>query len=250
MPAYTKKIGIPELLCCVVFLALMSVSARADDASVTYARIVLSEEGYVLNADFSINLNQKLLDALAHGVALHFVTELRVERPRWYWFDKVLVHRRLEYRLAYHAMTRSYRLNIGSLHRNFDSLADAVHTMEHIRNLYVAPSSTFSEKGRYEATLRFFHNTALLPKPFQLSALANSKWDLGTGWTKWSFRSDMMASDKAVSTEKAPVVEVVTEETVARDAETEDATDTREAAEEKATETVAEERAPEGVVAE
>jgi len=203
MHACAKKLGVPKPLHCsllfVAFLAIASVPARAGDASVTHAKIVLSEEGYVLNADFSFDLNQKLIDALEHGVALYFVTELRVERPRWYWFDKLIVHRQLEYRLAYHAMTRSYRLNIGSLHRNFDSLADAVHTMERIRNLYVAPPGTFNTNDKYEVTLRFFHNTALLPKPFQLSALSNGKWDLGTGWIKWLFTSEMANSEGAAA---------------------------------------------------
>ena len=200
MPACAKITGWVKCLCrlLVVFLVLASVPARADVARITHARIALSEEGYVLNADFSFDLNQKLIDALAHGVALYFVTELRIEHPRWYWFNKQIIQRRLEYRLAYHAMTRSYRLNIGGLHRNFDTLEDAVHTMERIRNLHVAPPGTFNEESRYEVTLRFFHNTAMLPKPFQLSTLANGKWDLGTGWLKWSFTPGMADPEKTI----------------------------------------------------
>jgi len=186
-----------RLLLLVTLLA--SVSAQAGDASITHARIALSEEGYVLNADFNFDLNQKLVDALAHGVALHFVAELRIERPRWYWFNKLIIQRRLEYRLAYHAMTRSYRLNIGSLHRNFDSLAEALHSMEHIRSLYVAPPNAFNAKDKYEVTLRFFHDTSLLPKPFQLSALANGKWELGTGWKKWNFTSEMANPENTIT---------------------------------------------------
>lgn len=217
-PAYAKKPGTVESLRCllllVALLAFMPVPARAGDASISYAEIVLSEEGYVLNADFNFDLNPKLLNALTHGVALHFVTELRVERPRWYWFDKSVVLRRLEYRLTYHAMTRSYRLNIGSLHRNFDTLADAVHTIGHIRNLYVASPGMFSKKDRYEISLRLFHNTTLLPKPFQLSALANGEWELDTGWTKWSFTPEMARLEKTAAEtpeEGAMLEEIVTE---------------------------------------
>jgi len=218
MPACAKKPGLFELLrrllLFVAFLAFSTGPASADDASIVYARIVLTEEGYVLNADFNIDLNQKLIDALAHGVALHFVTELRIERPRWYWFDKRIVQRQLEYRLAYHAITRSYRLNIGSLHRNFDSLADAVRTMERIRNLYVAPHGSFEGNKKHEVSLRFFHNTALLPKPFQLSVLANGKWDLGTGWTKWSFTPEMANPEKEIEEESVRTEEQPIEETM------------------------------------
>ena len=205
MPACTKKLGMLDtlrrLLLFVAILALTSVPARADEASISQASIDLTEEGYVLNADFSFELSQKLIDALAHGVALHFVTELRIERPRWYWFDKLIVHRRLEYRLAYHAITRSFRLNIGSLHRSFDSLEDAVHTMERVRNLHVAPIGKFDPDDKYEVTLRFFHNTALLPKPFQLSALTNAKWELGTGWKKWFFTPELPTPEEATPTQ-------------------------------------------------
>jgi hypothetical protein len=212
MPACAKKPGMVEtlrrlLLLFAAFLAFALAPARADDASITYAGIALSEEGYVLNADFSIDLSQKLVDALAHGVPLHFVTELRIERPRWYWFDEVVVHRRLEYRLAYHEMTRSYRLNIGSLHRNFDTLIDAVRTMERIRNLHVASPDAFSSKNKYEVTLRFFHNTAMLPKPFQLSALANAQWGLGTGWIKWLFIPGVTTPEESVE-EMVPTTEI------------------------------------------
>lgn len=202
-----------RLLLFISFLAFSSIPVRANDASITYASIVLSKEGHILNADFSFELSQRLTDALAHGVALHFVAELRIERPRWYWFDKLLVHRRLEYRLSYYALTRSYRLNIGSLHRNFDTLTDAVRTMERIRNLYVAPSDAFDEKDRYEATLRFFHDTALLPKPFQLSALANGNWDLSTGWTKLSFTSEIAVPEKTMPEIALPQEAAAQEET-------------------------------------
>jgi hypothetical protein len=175
------------LWCAALLLALGLAPARAAGVEIASARIVLSEEAYVLHADFDFALNQKLMDALTHGVALYFVTELRIERPRWYWFNKTVAHRRLEYRLAYHALTRSYRLNIGSLHRSFDRLEDALHTMRHIRNLYVASPDAFNAGVSYRAELRFFHDTSQLPKPFQLSALGSGDWGIDTKWRNWSF---------------------------------------------------------------
>ena len=184
------------LWCAALLLALGLAPVPASaGAEVSSARIVLSEEAYVLHADFDFDLNQKLMDALTHGVALYFITELRIERPRWYWFNKTVAHRRLEYRLAYHALTRSYRLNIGSLHRSFDRLEDALHTMRHVRNLYVAPLDAFAAGVSYRVELRFFHDTSQLPKPFQLSALGSGDWGVDTKWRKWSFLSEMVAAE-------------------------------------------------------
>jgi hypothetical protein len=175
-----------RLLLLVAFLAF--TSANADDGRITYAEILPAEDGgYVLNADFAFDLNPKLTDALAHGIALHFIAELRVERPRWYWFDKTVANRRVEYRLSYHAITRGYRLTIGRLHWSFENLGDAVRTMQRIRYWYVAPAEAFVSGVRHEAELRFFHDTSQLPKLFQLSAVTNGSWEVNTGWKEWTF---------------------------------------------------------------
>ncbi|MDR3213247.1 MAG: DUF4390 domain-containing protein [Azoarcus sp.] len=180
-------------LLLVAFLVVTPAHAD-DDSRIAYAEIVPAEDGYVLNADVAFDLNQKLTDALAHGLALHFVAELRVERPRWYWFDETAARRRIEYRLAYHAITRRYRLTIGSLHWSFDLLEDAVHTMQRIRNWHVASTATFTPGVRHEAELRFFHDTSQLPKLFQLSVVGNGNWEVDTGWMKWIFLPGMAAS--------------------------------------------------------
>ncbi|MDR2031968.1 MAG: DUF4390 domain-containing protein [Azoarcus sp.] len=168
---------------------LVAAAASAEDngSHVASAEIVSSDEGYTLNADFAFDLGPRLADALDHGVSLHFVAELRIERPRWYWFDKVVVDHRFEYRLSYHAITRSYRLSAGSLHQSFDRLEEAVRTMQHIRNWRVAPAGVLTAGVSHEAALRFRHDTKQLPKPFQLSAVANGEWNVDTGWVEWTF---------------------------------------------------------------
>jgi hypothetical protein len=188
--AYTQKPGAVELLRrgLLLLVALLTTTALAGDGShFTYAEVVPTEDGYALNADVAFELSPKLSDALAHGVALHFVAELRIERPRWYWFDEVVVDHRLEYRLAYHAITRSYRLTIGGLHQSYDNLTDALYTMQRIRNLHVAPARALSAGISHEASLRYRHDTSQLPKPFQLSAAATDDWDINTGWLRWTF---------------------------------------------------------------
>jgi hypothetical protein len=193
-----KKPGVVKLLhrvlnqvlrrALLLLMALLtSVALAADVSHFTYAEVVPTAEGYVLNADLTFELSPKLTSALDHGVALHFVTELRVERPRWYWFDKVVVDYRLDYRLAYHALTRSYRLTIGSLHHSFDNLTDALFAMRRVRNLNIASVRAFSAGISHEARLRFRHDTSQLPKPFQLSAVASDNWGIDTGWMEWFF---------------------------------------------------------------
>lgn len=159
----------------------------ANDTALRHAEIKLQDDAYVVNAEIDVELNPRLTEAVNHGVSLYFVTELTVERPRWYWFDEVVIERRLNYRISYHAITRSYRLSLGSFHQSFDTLDDALRIMRRVRNWEVAERAALIDGASYEASLRFRLDTAQLPKPFQVTAIGSSDWNLSTDWLKWTF---------------------------------------------------------------
>jgi hypothetical protein len=64
------------LSCCLFGLLLLSgpSSSLAVDISVRNPMLSPGDEGYVLSADFNINLNPRLDDAIARGVTLYFVS--------------------------------------------------------------------------------------------------------------------------------------------------------------------------------
>lgn len=169
-----------------VLVAVLSFAAHADGV-IRSAEIVRSEEGYVLNADIDLELNPRLVNAVDRGVSLYFTTELLIERPRWYWLNTTVVDRSLDYRLSYHAITRSYRLSIGALHQNFDSLEAALRTMQRVRNWQVAKADELEAGVSHQVSLRFRLDTSQLPKPFQVTAIGSSDWNIGTEWMRWTF---------------------------------------------------------------
>ena len=162
-------------------------AAHASEARIARAEIVRGDMGYVLNADIDIELNPRLADAVRRGVSLYFTTELRIERPRWYWFNELVVDRSLDYRLSYHAITRSYRLSIATLHQSFENLETAVNTMRRVRNWQVAEFDQLTAGVSHEVELRFRLDTSQLPKPFQVTAIGSRGWNLGTDWVTWAF---------------------------------------------------------------
>jgi hypothetical protein len=168
------------------WLAAGVPAARADN-QILSAEILATEEGYVVNADIDLALNSRLEDALRRGVSLYFLLELEVSRRRWYWFDEEVVQRTITYRLSYHAITRSYRLSIGSLHQSFDSLEAAFRTMLRIRNWSVAERNELRPGQSYNAALRLALDTSQLPKPFQVTAIGSRDWNLATDWQRWVF---------------------------------------------------------------
>jgi hypothetical protein len=172
------------------FLALVAATvARAADIDVSEANLRAADEGVVLNAEFSLQLGPKLSEAIVNGVPLYFVIEFDLTRPRWYWFDEKTASKRMQVRLSYHALSRQYRLSTGVVQQNFESLAEAIAVLRHVRNWLVVERGVTNSDARYEAAVRMRLDTALLPKPIQVSALTNGEWTLESPWKRFTFRA-------------------------------------------------------------
>lgn len=194
MTGFTTRCS-AKLFDCLRVLALAAVFVclplpALADATVRSAAMIATDDGYVVNADFLLELNPRLVDALQRGVSLHFSVELTVEQPRWYWFDSTVVESMLQYRLAYHAVTRSYRVSFGGLHRTFDTLDAALLTMTRVRNWYVMPYDAITEGSEYRASLRMRHQIELLPKLLVVTATGGREWALATPWVRWQFSGE------------------------------------------------------------
>lgn len=184
-PEYCRAWGAALLLGFVLIL-FQPFAAWAEN-QIRSAEILSTEEGYVVNADIDLTLNKRLEEALQHGVSLYFVLECEVSRPRWYWLDEDLVEHSLTYRLSYQPITRAYRLSIGSLHQNFDTVEAAFRTMLRVRNWSVAERGELRPGQSYNVAMRLALDTTQLPKPFQVTAIGSRDWNLATDWMRWTF---------------------------------------------------------------
>ncbi len=172
-----------------LLLALATVAlaapARADEILVTRAALEAADEGYFLAADFELELSSRLEDALSKGVPLFFLVEFEATRPRWYWFDERAAAASQTWRLSFHALTRTYRLSSGALTQSFPTLSEAMRTLSRVRSWLVADRGELKPDTRYVVAVRMRLDTTQLPKPFQVSALANRDWTLASNWYRW-----------------------------------------------------------------
>jgi hypothetical protein len=167
-------------------LALCAPSATADEIETRDARLVAADDGILLSADFEFELTSRLEDALAKGVPLYFVVEFELVRPRWYWLDERVASAVRTMRLSFHALTRTYRLTTGALHQSFATLDEALRALSTVRGWQVLAKDAIKPDTSYVAYTRMRLDTTLLPKPFQVSALANRDWTLGAQWWRWT----------------------------------------------------------------
>ncbi|MDR3055391.1 MAG: DUF4390 domain-containing protein [Zoogloeaceae bacterium] len=173
---------LPTLAFCFYALA-----ASAGGIDIQNPQLSPAEEGgYALSADFHIDFNARLEEAVTRGVPLTFVLEFELERPRWYWSDELVASKSQTWRLSYHALTRQYRLSTGSLHQSFSTLENALQFLAHIRNFQVVEGN-LKVGERYRANLRLRLDISQLPKPFQVSAFTNRDWNLDSEWARWKF---------------------------------------------------------------
>lgn len=161
----------------------------ADELLLVQPRLELDAEGdsWMLSADFEQPLNRTLDEAVRRGVPLYFVVEFELIRPRWWWTDATVVERSILYRLAYHALTRQYRLGFDGLTQTWDSLEEATRAMSTVRNWRVFDVSSVSPGSRYEARVRLRLDTSQLPKPFQINAITDRDWNPQSEWKHFEF---------------------------------------------------------------
>jgi len=172
---------------CAVTGMLASGAAPADEIAVRDARLIAGDDGVALNADFDVTLTPRLENALHEGVALYFTTEFECTRPRWYWLDERIASVTRSTRLSFHALTRTYRLGTGTLHQSFPTLDEALHVLGRIRHWTVIENDRLRPETSYVAAVRMRLDVTQLPKPFQVSALANREWTLVSEWARWGF---------------------------------------------------------------
>ncbi len=171
----------------------LAPAVHADDIIVGRAALEAGEDGYVLAADFDFELSPRLEDALSKGVPLYFLVEFELTRPRWYWFDERPVATSQSWRVSFHALTRTYRVSSGALTQSFPSLSEAMRTISRVRGWTVIERGQVKAETRYLAAVRMRLDTTQLPKPFQVSALANREWTLSSSWYRWEFTTPVAA---------------------------------------------------------
>ena len=196
-----------RLLCLLLWLPLLAWSAEIE---VNNPQLLASDDGYVLNADFAFDLNARLEEAVTKGVALHFVAEFELGRPRWYWFDDKLVTRTQTVRLAYHALTRQYRVTTGGgLHQSYGTLTEALRAVSRLRNWLVVERGDKAPKSgdTLQAALRIRLDLNQLPRPFQISALGNKDWNLSSDWKIWAATLPALPPLPAPAAAPTPAVE-------------------------------------------
>ena len=160
------------------------VAATDGRASLVLER---SEGSLLLTAHFSLDLPAVVEDALLKGIPIYFVARAELLRERWYWTKRTVVTKQRRLRLAYHPLTRRWRLNVGAgdmteatqgltLGQSFDALDDAMAAVRRISRWKIADLASIEPGSDHVVTFSFELDTSQLPRPLQIGTLGQSDW--------------------------------------------------------------------------
>lgn len=189
-----------DSLCLSIVILFAVLTAQAANIAAQGAQLAANDDGgYSLSANFVINLNPRLEEAVNKGVSLHFSADFELTRSRWYWFDEQIIRRSKTFELSYHALTRQYRLSTGGLHQNFASLDEALRMLSRLRYWQVVEKGETQNDRTYLASLRMRLDLAQMPRTFQVSALSSRDWNLSSDWLRWDFSTTEAASPPVIA---------------------------------------------------
>ncbi len=173
-----KAGGLAAMLWLAMLFALLPQVARADVPEVTSFEVVRQDDGVLLSFAVRFELSRGVEDALLKGVPLYFVAEAVVLRDRWYWFDRQVNKATRTWRLTYQPLTRKYRLTLGGLNQNFDTLDDALYSARRATGWKIAEAGQFEEGSRHYVEFSYRLDTNLLPRPLQIGIGGQPDWTL------------------------------------------------------------------------
>jgi Domain of unknown function (DUF4390) len=153
-------------------------SAQPEGIEVTALSVARLDQG--LSLDFSARIwpNRTVEDALQRGIAVYFVAEAAVYRPRWYWRDERVSRVSRNWRVSYQPLTNTWRVGSGGLSQTVASQSEALSLISRISGWRITEGGRLAADERYYVEFSYRLDTSQLPRPMQLSVGALNEWSL------------------------------------------------------------------------
>lgn len=175
-------------LATLAFVLITAAPCLASGIDSQKAVATFTDNRIEISSRFRIQLSPILEQSLQNGLVLPFQLEFQLTKPRlqaWMrqlsdWFTPTET---LTLRLGYQALTRQYRVSSGGLSRTFNSLTDALTAVGIVSGWQVlADSSLAQDPHDFAGRIRLRLDLSQLPKPYQLAAIGQQDWHIGSAW--------------------------------------------------------------------
>ncbi len=180
---YFYKMKLSELKWLLLILSLISEPSFAD-FSIHHAKTRLVDHVYLLDAQISYRLTDKVIDALSNGITLPIVLTIKVKRDRWYIWDETIAELEQRYQIKYYSLSEQYaikHLNTGIL-QTFPTLDIALAYLGNLIDFPLLDAHLVKSNGVYWVYLQAYLDIEALPVPLRPVAYLTAQWRLTSDW--------------------------------------------------------------------
>ena len=168
--------------------SLAGTAALAESGSsptIAELRVSKGAEAFTVDIGYRLSLDDQLLAALAGGLKIPFVAELRFIELRRFWLDRSLRNYTWHAHVSRPLPGAGYRFKrfgdegeetAGSLEEALAEIAALALTVDDLQLRGLLCTDRGMLQARIEVQLD------MLPDPLQISVLTNSNWNFSSGW--------------------------------------------------------------------
>lgn len=164
--------------------------ALAEESSIVINNADLEAvgEAYMLNADLEIELSEKVEEAINKGVAVEFLYEFGLFRPRTFWVDKEIATASTSISVSYHALSRQYLVSQNGRQTAHEILSEAMIEFVQLYDWKVFEQPALEHDEDYIATLNVKLDQSKLPKAIQVEAISSEDWSVAAETFEWELK--------------------------------------------------------------
>lgn len=183
LPPGRPPARIALLAAALLALAVVPGHAQApaplpEGIEVNHLEVQHGEGGLTLDFGAKVWPNRTVEDALQRGIAVYFVAEATVYRPRWYWRDERIARVSRSWRVSYQPLTSTWRVGYGGLSQTVSSQTEALGLASRIVGWKLADAQRLGPDEQYYVEFSYKLDTSQLPRPMQLNVGALNEWSL------------------------------------------------------------------------
>lgn len=169
-------------------LALTFMGEATADFKVTEVQPKFVDKSLVLAGNFDLGLSPKVEEALAKGIPLDVIIDIRLYQQRRFLWDKNITSWSLRRRIQFHALSGQYLVSSGtSESETRESLLtqqEALKQLGSLNDLKLTLAEALPPNG-YSVDIRVSLDIESLPTPLRPVAYTSFAWHLNSGWTSW-----------------------------------------------------------------
>lgn len=159
--------------------------------SIQQADTRLVEKVYHLDAKLNYGLTDEVKEALNNGVSIPLVLSIKIERERWYLWDKNIASLEQHYQIKYYALSQQYVItyqNTG-VRKAFSQLEEALSQLGTLTDFPLLDKTLTKADNTYIVYLKIYLDIEALPVPLRPIAYLSAQWRLASEWFSCPLRS-------------------------------------------------------------